>query len=189
MKLADFQSKLAEATKRDLYAIGRTHNIYVDLSDTKPRMIQDMRRWAERTSGGARKLMDAVDAMLAEKTKPDPSKLRTSDHRVKELIQRTYPEYRGRKVKIVQRDTYHMSDYWSGGSRTYVVAVNLANMQVEHHKGVSSNPFNDSAHDSFSIPDGVAMVEHVIFCGKDLGIRINVNANTYPKMLPSHEPV
>ena len=110
--------------------------------------------------------------------------LKRSNQEVKALLGKTFPAYSGRKIKVRESDTYHLEDYWSGGTRRYVVAFNLTTSESMPTPGVATNPFNKEAHQEFPIPDGCAIVEHVIFCGKDIGIIINVNANTFPKMLP-----
>lgn len=110
-------------------------------------------------------------------------KLSRTHPQVKELLANTYPDYNGREIELVEHDTYYMQDYWSGGTRYYVQAVNLADLSTEEPKSFFQNPFNQQAHASFLIPDGYAMVEHIYFFSRDLGIRINVNKNTYPKLL------
>lgn len=114
-----------------------------------------------------------------------PQRLRRSHPEVKALLALTYPEYTGRSIVLAQQDRYHMADYWDGGSRTYVTAVDLATMRTHAPASFAHTPFAKGAHGSFDIPDGVAMVEHVIYCGRDLGIRVVVNANTFPLALPA----
>lgn len=102
---------------------------------------------------------------------------------VKELVQKTYPNYKGRKFRLVIQKTYHMENYWSDGSRSYVVAVTLDG-QVKPAE--SFNPMSDSrAHSSFEIPNNLMLVENCIFQGRDLGIRFIVSPDSQflPKML------
>lgn len=110
-----------------------------------------------------------------------PIALSKTTPEVKALLKATYPDYRGRTIKLEVQDTYYMHDYWTGGSRTYVKAFDLGTGKIAGHN--ADNPFERQAHASFPIPDGVAMVEHVIFCGKDCGIRVIVNTATAPKAL------
>ncbi len=113
-------------------------------------------------------------------------KLRKRD--VATIVEAAYPEYTGRKFSLVFKERYYMNDYWSGGSRTYVTALKLENGRL----GLSSpdvaaqNPFNQKAHVEFDIPKNVMLVEHVFFCGKDLGIRIIIHPDSIfiPKLLP-----
>ena len=113
--------------------------------------------------------------------------LRRSTPEVKDLLSRTYPDYRGLKISLRSAEAYHLGNYWDGGTRNYVVALDLATMAVAPPVSDSTNPFTDTAHATVAIPDGVAFVEHTIFCGKDLGIRIYVNKATFPKMLEFEE--
>jgi len=105
---------------------------------------------------------------------------------VAKLIAKTYPDYKGRKVELREANDYHFQNYWDGGTRYYVEAMDLATGQVNPPIGTTTNPFNRESHATFNIPDGIALVEHIYFCGKDCGIRVNVNSNTYPKLLPQY---
>lgn len=104
---------------------------------------------------------------------------------VKALVSAAFPEYKGRKVRIRSAASYQMSNFWDGGSRTYVVAVDLVTGRVVEPIAASSNPFSGAANAAFEIPSGVALVEHSFFCGKDAGITIVVNPGTVAGLLPS----
>lgn len=105
-------------------------------------------------------------------------KLRKKD--IAEIVAAAYPDYRGRKFKLAFQKHYHMGDYWSGGSLTYVTAFLLqdGNLQMSTSSEITSNPFNKEARIEFEIPKDVALVEHVYFCRHDLGIRIVVHPKT-----------
>ena len=105
-------------------------------------------------------------------------KLRKKD--IAEIVAAAYPDYTGRKFKLTFQEHYHMSDYWSGGSRTYVTAFKLqeGNLKMAKPLEAASNPFIKDAHVKFDIPRDVALVEHVYFCGHDLGIRVVVHPET-----------
>lgn len=92
----------------------------------------------------------------------------TADQRA--IAKRAYPEYKGRKFRVSTRSVYFMQDYWSEGSRNYVVAVNLETGEIGHPTQMVHNPFNGSAHAKLTIPAGFALIEHSIFCGKDCGL-------------------
>ena len=94
---------------------------------------------------------------------------------LKAIAKYVYPEYRGRKLRIERADTYRMQNYWDGGSRSYVKALDLATGRVSEAAPSSGNPFNDIAHAVVAIPPGIALVEHSIFCGKDIGITVYVS--------------
>lgn len=111
--------------------------------------------------------------------------LSKSDKAVKALLKATFPDYTGRTIKLAVQESYFMEDYWDGGSRTYVRAFDMASGKVADPNHAVNNPMNRVAHATFAIPDGIAMVEHVIFCGKDCGIRVVVNPATAPNALPA----
>jgi hypothetical protein len=83
--------------------------------------------------------------------------------------------YKGRIWKTQPRESYHPTNYWDGGSRNYFVAVAREGMKVAMPKADTNNPFKALAHGSFPIPVGFIIMEHVISCGKDRGIRIYYN--------------
>lgn len=91
---------------------------------------------------------------------------------VKALAKLCFPAYKGRKFSSSERATYAMEDYWDGGSRKYAMAVDLATLKVSAPCRAARNPMNGLAHAEIAILAGVAIVEHVFFCGKDCGIRV-----------------
>jgi hypothetical protein len=50
------------------------------------------------------------------------------DEVIKKIIKATFPDYKGRNIKVVTDDfPKNLSSYWSGGSINYYVFYNLAN--------------------------------------------------------------
>lgn len=97
--------------------------------------------------------------------------LRTGDPLVKRLLKVTFPEYRGRKVKArLWKGPMRLENYWDGGTRSYYVAVRIADGGISNFG--TDNPFERSAHEEVDLPVGVLLVEHSIFCGKDMGITV-----------------
>ena len=90
----------------------------------------------------------------------------------KTIAKKAFPEYRGRKIRVVEAKSYRMADYWDGGSRCYVRAFEIASEKIADPKPATNVPWSGSANATFEIPEGVAIVEHQIFCGKDAGITI-----------------
>ena len=90
---------------------------------------------------------------------------------VKALTKVAFPAYRGRKFRIEVKGSYHMEAYWSGGTRYDVRLVNLASGEIAAPVAAVGNPMNQVAHATITIPQGVVLLEHCYFCGKDLGIR------------------
>jgi hypothetical protein len=94
---------------------------------------------------------------------------------VKGFAKQAYPDYKGRKFSMELAKQYFMSNYWSEGSRNYCVAIDLATGKVHEPSDASQNPFNTVAHNTVVIPPGIGILEHCIFCGKDMGIRLYVS--------------
>ena len=102
-----------------------------------------------------------------------------SDARVKRIVQAAFPGAKSRRtVKLESRNTYHVSDYWDGGSRNECRFVRLSDLTTMHSESVPrenrqqiANPFGLAIYDVILTP-GFIVVEHVWFCGKDLGYRI-----------------
>jgi hypothetical protein len=95
---------------------------------------------------------------------------------VKKLAKVVYPEYNGRKFSAEIQSRYYPSDYWDGGSRNYMVAVDLKTGKIMEPSADAKNPYNNLAHKEFNIPPGVGILEHSYFCGKDMGIRLYVSS-------------
>ena len=93
------------------------------------------------------------------------------------LVTRTFPNYTGRKFRIVPAETVTLHDVnWGDGSRNQY-RVTALSLDAESVKAVPApapwaNPYEGAI---MPIPQGWAVVEHSIFCGKDCGIRIHVN--------------
>ena len=95
---------------------------------------------------------------------------------VKALAKMAYPDYNGRKFSVEVTRSYYLSNYWDGGSRNYCVAVDLSTGKIVDPSEESKNPFTNSAHTCVVVPQGVGILEHSFYCGKDMGIRLYVAA-------------
>jgi hypothetical protein len=108
---------------------------------------------------------------------------------VRNIITRAYPGAKSRRtVKIQGQDSYSVRDFWDGGSRDECRFVELGSLRVmsssEIPYGVrqrQSNPYNLPICD-VNLTSGYCVVEHVIFCGKDLGYRIYVSNARFSAM-------
>ena len=89
------------------------------------------------------------------------------------LFRLAFPSYNGRKFKLLGVDgPISVRSYWSGGSRDYYVFVRA---DGETLSAPTSSWFdNVTGVDSVTIPDGCAVVQHSIFCGKDTGLTLIV---------------
>lgn len=105
---------------------------------------------------------------------------------IKRLAKTCYPSYAGRKFGLSFAKSYRMQNYWDGGTRYYAIAVNLATGATSAAGWDTTNPWKQSAHAEFPIPEGFAILEHVYFCGKDMGIRLVVSPieKTVPGLIP-----
>lgn len=106
------------------------------------------------------------------------------------MARKFYPEYKGNKFSVRIQETYRFHDYWDGGSREY------ATLAVQDENGVlrsvsnptaHHNPITQSeAHQETTIPKNGMIIEHCIFCGKDMGINFILSPDSVflPLMLP-----
>jgi len=104
---------------------------------------------------------------------------------VEKIISRCFPSYTGKKVEILTSIPSQLRSYWDGGSKTSYVFYGLSDgktYQVE-----SNHPFFEAGKPCQlnGLPLGVILVSHVIFCGKDIGIRIYANNQDIAPMLPN----
>ena len=112
-----------------------------------------------------------------------------NDPLIRRILKVTYPGYRGRKIRIVpQRHPLDCKSYWEGGSRDYFVFVRLDTFAVAPMPAQSAFDRDIRGAESVTLPPGVICVEHSIFCGKDVGIRIHVNPENLASMLPVSHP-
>ncbi len=112
------------------------------------------------------------------------TKVSIKDPAIRKIVTACYPEYKGRKISVEARTSYRMSNYWDGGSRDYAIAYHLESGMTREPSVVTTNPMRGQAHSEIQIPEGIAIVEHSIFQGKDVGIRILVNPANMAKLLP-----
>lgn len=106
------------------------------------------------------------------------------------IVAATFPSYKGRKFRIAAKDAVSLQDLnWSGGTRSQYRGCTLDGKSSGAADGYNARaPWDNPAEGAtIPIPVGFALVEHVIFCGKDLGLRIYVNPADMPKLLPNAE--
>lgn len=117
---------------------------------------------------------------------PVPIPVSKTDPTVARILLATYPDYRGRKIRIVPQ-TYPLNvrSYWEGGSRTYFMFLDLATFKTAPMPAQSAFDKPVQGADAVTLPVGIACVTHSIFCGKDTGITIYVHPENLAKMLPA----
>ncbi len=108
---------------------------------------------------------------------------------VKAMAHTAFPSYTGRKFKLDNSGRpVNMTSHWDGGSRDQFVILQLGSGQT---KPVPQNGtmFDHINVQDTAVPPGFIIVEHTIFCGKDLGITFHVNPETALGFLPDPEPL
>lgn len=103
---------------------------------------------------------------------------------VRRILSITFPEYKGRKFSLRFGSKYYPQNYWDGGSKTFFKCLTSTPEGVKTASW-GFNPMRRDAHDEFDIPVDGMIVEHIYFCGHDLGINIIVNPQSpfVPKMI------
>lgn len=94
---------------------------------------------------------------------------------LKAIVRAAFPSYRGRKIRETShiKNSMNTNSYWDGGSRDTFVVVDLKTLRATPIAGI--NPLNPPANwrDPTVIQPGTVIVEHSIFCGKDVGCRVH----------------
>jgi hypothetical protein len=105
---------------------------------------------------------------------------------VSHIINPTFPEYRGRKIRVAAATSVTLRDLnWSGGTKSEYKVVRLtdnASLSLTNLGNLApwENPYEGA---TISIVPNMVVVEHSIFCGKDTGIRIYAHPDNFPKLL------
>lgn len=102
------------------------------------------------------------------------------DDFIKKIINTTFPEYKGKKIKISTNIPKRLNTEWSCGSKEYYAFYELATGK----QFVINNTMNLDL-----LPSGVILVEHSIFCGKDMGITIYANSEQLAPLLPQNQEI
>ena len=115
------------------------------------------------------------------------TKVRKSNKAVKAILNATFPNWRGRKVFVngSGKVSFHDTN-WGGGTRneykaiTYRIANGKLLIDDTDHLTAPA-PWNNTIESQrVQLPEGVAVVEHSYFCGKDCGVTIHLNMNGAP---------
>lgn len=97
--------------------------------------------------------------------------------------------YTGKHFRAIVTDSVFIpadAGLWSGGSRTTYRAINLETGESRAASNDMASPWDSSRKDSrVELRDGLAIVSHVYFCGKDLGLTIYVNPTNAAALLPA----
>ena len=99
---------------------------------------------------------------------------------IRAIIDATYPDYKGPHARVEVRATAEYNDYqlnWSGGSITYLKALRCdgaGGFEVIDLRAI----WGSNQGYKGIILATMMLVEHVISCGKDLGVRCIVSPNS-----------
>lgn len=104
-------------------------------------------------------------------------------------ILNAFPEYTGKKFRIMEANQYSPRNYWDEGSRSRFRLVELASGEVTSPHPDTTNPFHGIAHATFEIPTNHAVVEHTFTCGKDAGLFIYTPPQNLTKFLPNTQQI
>lgn len=104
---------------------------------------------------------------------------------VAQIVAATFPDYRGRKIKVGASADVTLHDLnWSGGTRSQYRTCTVAGQptgSADRYNHMA--PWEKAEGATLPIPAGFVCVEHTFFCGKDSGLRIYVNPADMPKMI------
>lgn len=99
-------------------------------------------------------------------------------------------DYSGKKFKaIVTENVSVPSDagFWSGGSRETYSFVEIASGRSIPSPGQSNAPWGDRQELSVTLPEGVALVCHSMFQGKDFGLTFYLRPENAQKLFPARD--
>lgn len=104
----------------------------------------------------------------------NPLQVRKAD--VKAILDRTFPDYKGRKFRVKFADHVVLSDlHWSGGSHNEYAFVRIDGAVKALDFSTVAPWSHDNEGRSIQLPPHVCCVKHTDFCGKDLGITLIFN--------------
>jgi len=98
------------------------------------------------------------------------------------ILRKTFPNYAGRKITVEFTESVTFYDTnWGGGTKnTYRFIRSDGKTAAFDAPAPSSNPVEGK---TIALPPDILVVCHVIFCGKECGIRIYSHPSNAPKLL------
>ena len=102
-------------------------------------------------------------------------KLKKAD--VKQFLELTYPEYRGRSFYLELHNEIYVELGWQGGSCTYYKLLRETECGLEAF-AIDNYIFDSRNFKTFIIDDKTMVVTHKFFCGEDLGVIIYLSPNS-----------
>lgn len=107
------------------------------------------------------------------------------------IIAATYPDHRGRKIEVRPTVQVALHDlHWSGGTRSEYRACTLDGTALGSTERVARlAPWSSAALAAegarVELPPGTAVVEHSVFCGRDMGLRVYIRPEDMPRLIGS----
>jgi hypothetical protein len=103
------------------------------------------------------------------------------------IVRGSFPAYRGKKFQVEATETVTLRDLnWSGGTRSEYRVCTIDGQPIgSTAKFAAMAPWDNPAEGAtMPIVPGTAVVEHIMFCGSDLGLRIYVHPADMAPLLP-----
>lgn len=101
------------------------------------------------------------------------------------IVRKAFPDYSGRKFRVVPALSVQFNTTnWCGGSRNQYRVVRLQDgktLSVE----VPAPWENRIEGHTVALTEGLCVVEHQIFSGHDLGVRVWVHPGNLARLLPA----
>ena len=107
---------------------------------------------------------------------------------IKNLARQCFPRYRGRRFTINNSGhSVNISSCWDGGSRSTFAMLELGTgKRLDIAQNGTMHDGGPIAPEGVKVPAGYVLAEHVISCGKDLGITFHIDPNTSTAFLPAN---
>ena len=100
------------------------------------------------------------------------------------ILRATFPTYSGRKISLeFAQKVWFYDTNWGGGTRNQYAGIKADGTVAKLN--VPAPWINPIEGTSWELPADVLIVEHSIFCGQDMGIRIYAHPSNLPKWLPA----
>lgn len=99
------------------------------------------------------------------------------------IVRAAFPEYKGRTFRLSVSETLMLHNvHWDGGSRNEYVAVELGTGRAAPAR-LPAPWFVPGEGLRVDLPVGSVVVEHSVWCGKDVGITIHSNPANIRRLL------
>lgn len=99
------------------------------------------------------------------------------------LMQRAYPDYKGRKFFLeITDEEFDCISYWDEGSRTYYKFVTPDGNMMQLP---NTHPYyqHTTENRTAKLTTGLACIKHSIFCGHDCGLTLMLCSADAPKLI------